>query len=96
MSLTQQRIDFIANYLIDFNPEDAARRAGYKNPGKAGRRLLRNTEVLAEIQDTLKSEHMGSIEALARAAKLARNGNTDALRLIFEHHGLNYGPDKEA
>lgn len=89
MSLTRKRLDFIENYLINFDPTDAAKRAGYSNPKVKGRALLKNTDITTEIQESLKSDHMSSTEALSRASRMARTGNIEALRLIFNYHGLN-------
>ena len=96
MSLTQKRIDFIENYLISFDATDSAKRAGYTYPQETGRSLLQNKEIIAEIQDRLKAHHMGAIEALSVASKAARNGNLEALKLIFAYHGLTDGTHQEA
>lgn len=46
--LTEKQKRFVAEYLVDLNATDAARRAGYKDPN-IGRQLITKNNVSAEI-----------------------------------------------
>ena len=52
--LTDKQVKFVREYPTDFSPTRAARKAGYRNPGGAGSKQLKNQKVQREILALLK------------------------------------------
>lgn len=53
MALTEKQKRFVAEYLVDLNATQAAKRAGYKDPNK-GRQLVTKSNVSEAIQKAIK------------------------------------------
>lgn len=63
---------FVEHYLISFNATDAATKAGYSNPDKAGSRLLKNQKVAAAVEEALSKLVMTRNETLRILSSQAR------------------------
>lgn len=72
MALSAKQQQFITHYLDCLNATEAARRAGYADPGQQGHRLLKNVEIAAEIKAGLAEKAMTADEVLARLSAIAR------------------------
>ncbi len=72
MALGPKRRMFIEAYLKCWNASEAARQAGYRLPGLAGHRLLKNDTIKAEIDRRIAEEAMGADEVLQRLRDQAK------------------------
>jgi len=64
--LNVKQRQFVAEYLVDLNATQAAKRAGYskKTAGQIGERLLRNVEIASAIEEEMKKrEHRTLVTA---------------------------------
>ncbi len=76
--LTEKQKRFVAEYLIDLNATQAAKRAGYKDPNK-GRQLVTKSNVADAIQEALKNrERRTAITQDRVIAELAAIGFSNA------------------
>lgn len=76
-SLTDKEKLFIDEYLICWNASEAARRAGYKDPGQAGYENKKKQEIQDVIKARLAEKAMEADEVLARLADIARVDMSD-------------------
>lgn len=81
MALTHKRQVFLEGYLQCWNATEAARLAGYANPGSQGSRLLKNVEIQQAIQDRFKKFQLESDEVLYRLALQARGSIHNFLKI---------------
>ncbi|MEA4811168.1 MAG: terminase small subunit [Anaerolineaceae bacterium] len=81
MSLTPKQRSFIEFYLQSWNSREAAEKAGYGAPGKAGYRLLSNPEVAELIAERLKELSASAAEVIVRLTNQARAKLGDFLEL---------------
>lgn len=100
MALTYKKRAFIEEYLIDFNGNQAAIRAGYskRTARSQAHRLLTNADIQAAIEKRINELSMSADEVIIRLTNIARNGlkssrlrSSDvmkALELIGKHKGL--------
>jgi hypothetical protein len=96
LRLTPRKRAFITAYLGPANrvPMEAARIAGYRNPGSLGQALFRSLEELIKEEELRAAHHasMTSTEAIELLSKHAREApyphNLKALELIVKIHGL--------
>lgn len=82
MCLNDKRKAFINEYLKCYNASEAARRVGYKHPGQQGHRLLKNAEILMEIERRLDELTLEADQVLAR---LSEHATADISDFITEH-----------
>ncbi|HSW63413.1 MAG TPA: terminase small subunit [Dissulfurispiraceae bacterium] len=72
VKLTRRQRLFIEAYLQTWNASEAARRAGFANPGQQGHRLLKNVEIAAAVEARIREAAMQTAEVLSRLAEQAR------------------------
>ena len=89
-TLTPKQQKFRDFYLIHLNATEAARLAKYSHPNKRGPELLKNAQIAAAIEESLKVLAMSAGEVLARLTEHARSdigefldidGNLDLARM---------------
>jgi phage terminase small subunit len=80
-ALSNKRMAFVNEYLVDFNATQAAIRAGYseKTAQAQSSRLLSNVIVSDEIKAHLDEKAMSADEVLTRLADMARSDMGDFL-----------------
>lgn len=96
MALTDKQQVWLSEYLTCWNATEAARRAGYSQPGISGSENLSKPYIQDAIKEQLSLHVMTANEALARISSIARAqwGALDtkiqlrALELIAKHHGV--------
>lgn len=71
MALTDKKLVFANEYLVDLNATQAAKRAQYSYPNKQGPRLLQDPDVHAYIDEQLEQRALGRNEVLARLSAQA-------------------------
>lgn len=73
MALTYKQTLFVEAYLgeANGNASEAARIAGYRNPGQLGHRLVKKSAIRARIDQRLASAAMPANEVLARLSEQA-------------------------
>lgn len=79
MGLLPQQRSFIEFYIQCWNAREAATKSGYKNPEKAGYRLLQRPEVAAVVNKRLKELGATSDEILIRLTNQIRGSLGDYL-----------------
>lgn len=72
MSLTPKQRSFIEFYLQSWNAREAAEKAGYGAPGKAGYRLLSQPEITVLIAERLKELSASADEVIVRLTNQVR------------------------
>jgi len=85
--MTPKQRAFVFEYLIDFNATQAAIRAGY-SPKWAGTncdKLLKNTNILAAIDEEFQKRAMSANEVLSRMTDIAQGSAADYLTI--DKHG---------
>lgn len=77
--LTNKQHAFIAAYLGEarWNATEAARIAGYANPGQLGYQLLQKTSIKEAVQAAIADRAMTADEVLSRLAEHARGTMAD-------------------
>ena len=75
--LTDRQRVFVAEYTRCWNATEAARIAGYKDPGSSGYENRIKPEIKAAIDARLKAHHLGADEVLARLADHALGSMDD-------------------
>lgn len=91
MGITRKRQVFIDNYLQCLNATEAAKRAGYseRTAYSQGGRLLKNVEILTEIERRLREKHVSSDEALSLLGDMARGDIGDFMDITSVGFMLN-------
>jgi phage terminase small subunit len=81
MTLSNKRMAFVEEYLIDFNAYQAALRAGYseRSARQQGSRLLSKDNIQEAIKARLDEKAMSADEVLHRLADMARSDMGDFL-----------------
>jgi phage terminase small subunit len=81
MTLSNKRMAFVNEYLVDFNATQAAIRAGYSTKGARvqGCNLLANPNIKESIKARLDEKAMSANEVLTRLAEHARGDIGDFL-----------------
>ena len=97
--MNKKRRAFISEYLIDFNGQQAAERAGYspRTARISAYKILQLPEVQEIIESHLEELKMTADEALRLLADKARNADSEsvqvrALENIIKVHGLTDKP----
>ncbi len=72
-TLTPKQQKFRDFYLIHLNATEAARLAKYSHPNKRGPELLKNAQIAAAIEESLKELAMSAGEVLTRLSEHARS-----------------------
>jgi hypothetical protein len=70
--LSAMQRQFLIEYLVSSNATEAARRAGYSNPGKAGSRVLGYDKIQEAISDYFFGPEMEAREVIQRLGQQAR------------------------
>ncbi len=83
-SLPAKRRAFVVAYLDCLNATEAARWAGYANPGQQGSRLLKNVEIATALRLGMAEQTMPREEVLARLTMLATASLQDFISLPAE------------
>ena len=97
MALSAKRRVFIEEYLRCWNASEAARRAGYRTRANtAGRRLMSNADIQAEIKARIAERAMGADEVLERLAEHARGTMADFLEVRSNWVRLDIEQAKQA
>ena len=93
--LTRKQEAFVGEYLIDFNGQQAAERAGYKPTyaKSTASRLLKKSTIGNLIDERLEALKMDADEALRLLADKARNAKSEnvqvrALESVLKVHSL--------
>jgi len=84
MSLTPKQRSFIEFYLQCWNAREAAEKAGYGTPAKAGYRLLNHPEVAELIAERLKELSASADEVIVRLTNQIRAKVGDFLEIDDE------------
>lgn len=81
MTLSNKRMAFVNEYLVDLNATQAAIRAGYaiRSARQQSNRLLTNDDIKAEIRVRLDEKAMSADEVIRRLAEHARGDIGDFL-----------------
>lgn len=81
MALTKKQRVFVDEYLQCWNATEAAKRAGYseRTAYSIGARLLKNVEIVEDVQARLAERQMSADEALTILADMARGDVGDAV-----------------
>ena len=89
MALTAKQERFVAEYLIDLNATQAARRAGYspKTAEQQGYQLLKKTSVSAAISAGKAQQLESAGLSAARVLEVYRRLAFVDLRSFFDEHG---------
>jgi len=83
-TLTTKQKAWLAHYLKCWNATEAARKAKYANPNKAGPRLLGDPKIKFEVERALDELAMPAREVLARLSQHARSDLGDFLDVDAE------------
>jgi phage terminase small subunit len=86
MALTNKQQVFVEAYLGDarWNATEAARIAGYAEPGQQGYRLLKNVQIAEAVKAAIAERAMSADEVLLRLAEHARGSMADFLDVAGE------------
>lgn len=83
--LTEKQRRFVAEYLVDLNATQAAKRAGYKDPN-IGRQLITKNNVSEEIQKSIKKQskrtEITQDRVLLELANIAFSNGTDFAKVV--------------
>jgi len=79
MGLGPKQRAFVEFYLISWNAREAAEKAGYKSPQKAGWRLLQYPDIAELVNQRIKEIGASADEVLIRLTKQARSNLGDFL-----------------
>lgn len=93
--LTDKRRIFLEAYLSCWNATEAARRAGYAQPGSEGHRLLKNAEIQVAIAERVSDVAMGADEVLVRLAEQARGAPENFIEIKAGLPFMNWDSLKE-
>lgn len=77
MGLGPKQRAFVEFYLISWNAREAAEKAGYKSPQKAGWRLLQYPDIAELVNQRIKEIGASADEVLIRLTKQARSSLGD-------------------
>lgn len=96
--LTTKQRRFIDAYLVSGNATQAAIEAGYseRSAYSQGSRLLKNAEVLEQVEGRLQANAMTVDEALSRLADMARGDLSDFMDISGMGFHVNLRDAKEA
>lgn len=86
--LTDKQKRFVAEYLVDLNATQAAKRAGYKDPN-IGRQLITKNNVSAAIQKAMSNREtrteITQDKVLEELARVAFANGTDFARVVSKN-----------
>lgn len=83
-TLSDKQKLFCAYYCATRDGTEAAAKAGYSTPKKAGARLLEREDVRANIADIDKTAKINFADVLSGYRRLAFGGSADAISLLFD------------